>query len=144
MRMGTKTSLSLHRALSLPRPGDSIWGHPNFLKDPNVREIAYCMDGFRDRKTYVIWHNRLYAAGYGETRIGSDRRHCANHELEQIDRYVWNFVFETPTENRITAEGPMGAALPNPRIMAELLPNDTSFGHKDSATASNAEPGKNV
>ena len=89
----------------------------------------------------MIWHNVRYAAGYCETLIGCDRRHLATSELEQIGRYFWNLVFETPIKNRIDVANASQTTLPNPRKMVELLPMATSSQSIDSAASRNGGAG---
>ena len=100
------------------------------------------MGGLFDSKTYKIWRNVPYAEGYGKTLIGSDRSQLASHELEQIDRYFRNLFIETPTNQGITVSHAMETSLANPRVMAELLHMDTSFGSKDHEPAINGGSGK--
>ena len=114
-----------------------------FLKIPNVGEIIWRMGDLCERKTYIIWNNKLYSTGYGSTLIGTDRRQLAVSELEQITQYFRAQSSETPSENRAPISQTMEIALANPRITAELLPVHFSLVSSNSAAPSNEGPRSN-
>ena len=100
------------------RLADTLLGElPYCPKVSNVSEIIYCTDGLSEGKTYMVWHNMRYAAGYVEPRIGGDRRRLSTSELEQIDRYFRNNAFKTSIHQGLTVSSAMETTLANPRIV---------------------------
>ena len=71
-----------------------------FIKVPKNRGVIGCTDGFCDRTTYAIWHNKLYSAGWAGAVAEEDRRLSTILELEQGDQYFRVRVFGTFSKER--------------------------------------------
>ena len=76
---------------------------PYFVIIPKINEIIYGTEGLCGKKTYMIWHNMLYAPGFSETLTGEAHLNLATSELEQIDQFFFrNSVSETTSKSKLT------------------------------------------
>ena len=104
-------------------------GHlPYFLKISEIRKIIYVFEGVCTLKTYKVWHNHLYKAGYTETMLSTANRLLAI-ELGTYDQYYLDTVFETSSQKEISARNAMGTCFFEPRLTVGLLPEPVLFGH---------------
>ena len=106
---------------------------PYFLKISKVREIAYVSEGVCAIKTYKVWRNRLYKAGYTDPLLGTANRLLTTEELETDDQYFRDSFFETSSRKKISARGATEPCFLEPRLMLELLPQPVAFGHPGPA-----------
>ena len=112
-----------------PDPGPYSLGKlPYFLKISKIRESIYCAENICNPRTYSIWRNMIYRAGYAETMIGEPRRHLATSELQLADQYFCNLVWETAIVDKFPARNAMGRSLTDYRLMVELLPKSDPLG----------------
>ena len=107
---------------------------PYFLQISEIREIIYCADGLCAKRTYMIWHNMLYTAGWAGAIVGAYRRLLAIDEMGGIDHYFRALVFGASSKNKQPVEEAAENALANARLMVELQPRFISVGF------SNGEP----
>ena len=73
---------------------------PYFLKISKIREIIYVPEGAFSLKTYKVWRNRLYKAGCADALLSTDNRLLTIEELERVDQYFWDSVFETSSRKK--------------------------------------------
>ena len=102
---------------------------PYFLKISKIREIIYISAGVCSVKSYRLWYNALYKAGYAEPLIGGGTsRLLALEELGSVDQFFWNNTFETPTQHKIPIGEAIGAVFFTSRLAIELLPKPNFSG----------------
>ena len=119
-----------YESISLEPGAYNVGKLPYCAKVPKIREIIYCADGIFNRKTYMVWRNMIYKAGYTDTMIGAPRRHLATSKLEHGGQFSWNSVFGTFSKSKLPTRSAMGRTLYDPRLMVEPLPKATAFGRK--------------
>ena len=100
---------------------------PYFLRISKLRAIIYVSEGICTLKTYKIWRNLLYEAGYAATLISGSNRHLDIHGLETVGRYFWGVVFGKSSQKNISAQNATESCLNDPRLMVELLPDTVSL-----------------
>ena len=106
---------------------------PYFLKIAKIRETVYVSEGVCTIKTYKVWRNRLYKAGYTDPLLGTANRLLTTEELETDDQYFRDSFFETSSRKKISARGATEPCFLEPRLMLELLPQPVAFGHPGPA-----------
>ena len=81
---------------------------PYFLKIAKIRENIYVSDGVCALETYRGWRKYLYNACYKEILLGTANRLLILAELETIDQYFWDSVFEPPANRKFQSETQRG------------------------------------
>ena len=75
----------------------------------------------------------IYTAGCADDVIGEAHLHLETSGVEQIVRFFWNSVFETPGKLRLIIERETKKTPENLRLMVDLLHRAKSFRHKDGS-----------
>ena len=82
-------------------------------------------------------HSRMRRNSHRETR-----RHLATSELGHVGQFLRNSILDTSIKLRLTVASATDQTLANQRLMVELLPRATSFGHTDGKPANKGDPAK--
>ena len=133
---GSLKTVNEYEQISPRRSSYRLGNLPFYLKNPKFRAISCCAENVCTRKTYVLWRNMLYEAGYSETSIGESRMLLVTRELETVGRYFWDLVFEASSQDKISAGNAMEMCLNYPRLTIEMLPKSASCGQPGEGPSS--------
>ena len=96
---------------------------PYFLKISKIRKIIYTSEGLCSLKAYRLWRNDIYKAVCAEALArGCPTRLLTSAELEAVDRFFWNNVFDTSGQQNIFIVEAIGDVFFTSRLAIELLP----------------------
>ena len=113
---------------------------PYFLKVSKIREVIYVTEGVCSIIAYKEWHNTLYKAGYTDSLVQKDEQRLLTiDELEAVDQYFWEMVFDESSREQISIEKAMSRVSMNYRISMELVPKTVFTGSSRQAPVKKAD-----